>query len=128
MLDFVGDNLPGSVDLVKQTIGDVIRFRGALGIISIITLLWGGSSLFSAVSHAVNRAWNVEKERSYFVNKAWQLGMALAVGVLFLASIGVTAALAIMARDQFPDIGLLISLGSYGLTFIMTLGPFSTAL
>jgi uncharacterized BrkB/YihY/UPF0761 family membrane protein len=91
-------------------------------------LLWGGSSLFSAVSHAVNRAWNVEKERSYFVNKAWQLGMALAVGVLFLASIGVTAALAIMARVQFPDIGLLISLGSYGLTFIMTLGPFSTAL
>jgi membrane protein len=124
VLDFVGNNLPGSVDLVKQTIGDVIRFRGALGVISIVTLLWGGSSLFSAVSHSINRAWNVEKERSYFVNKARELAMALAVGLLFLLSLGVTAAFAILARVQFPNIGLFISLGSSALTFILTLGLF----
>ena len=124
LLDFVGNNLPGSVDLVKQTISDVIRFRGALGVISVVTLLWGGSSLFSAVNHAVNRAWNVEKERSYFVNKARELAMALAVGVLFLGSLGVTAAFAILARVQFPNSGLLISLGSSALTFILTLGLF----
>ncbi len=112
------------MDLVKQTISDVIRLRGALGLISIITLLWSGSSLFSAVSHAINRAWNVAKERSFFINKARELGMALAVGVLFFISLGVTAVFSILAQVQFPDAGLLISLGSYALTFILTLGIF----
>lgn len=124
LLDIVGNNLPGSVDLVKQTISDVIRLRGALGLISIITLLWAGSSLFSAVSHAINHAWNVEKERHFFVNKARELGMVLAIGVLFLISLGVTAGFSILERVQFSDIGPLLSLGSYALTFILTLGSF----
>ena len=47
--------------------------------------------------------------------------MALATGVLFLISIWVTAVFSILAMVQFPDIGLLLSLGSYALTFILTL-------
>ena len=124
LLDYVGNNLPGSMDLVKQTISDIIRLRGALGLISILTLLWSGSSLFSAVSHAINRAWDVEKERFFLINKVRELGMTLAIGLLFLISLGVTAVSSILAQVQFPDIGLLISLGSYALTFILTLGIF----
>jgi membrane protein len=124
LLDYVGNNLPSSADLVKQTISDVIRLRGALGLISIITLLWSGSSLFSAVSHAINRAWNVGKERSFFINKARELGMALSLGMLFLVSLAVTAVFSILAQGQFSDASFLISLGSYALTFILTLGIF----
>jgi membrane protein len=124
LLDYVGNNLPSSENMVKQIISDVIRLRGVLGLISIITLFWSGSSLFSAISHAINRAWKVKRERSFFINKARELGMALAVGMLFFISLGVTIVFSILTQGQFPNASFLISLGSYALTFILTLGIF----
>lgn len=86
-LSFLADNLPGSERFVVGNIESIVRFRGAAGLGAILGLLWAATAVFGAISLAVNRAWDVHEDRSFFVAKARQLGAALGVGLLFLASL-----------------------------------------
>ena len=65
-----------------------IEVGGALGVVAIFGLLWSGSSIFGAISRAVNRAGDVQKNRPLLISKPPHLLMALSVGVMFLLSLG----------------------------------------
>ena len=92
LLTFVGNNIPGATNVLKDNIGGIIRLRGVMSILSILILFWSGSALFSAIILAVNRAWNINKSRRFFIRKASELGMVFATGLLFLLSLGASAA------------------------------------
>jgi len=85
-LDYITEGMPGSKEFVSTNIEELVRFRGALGVGAILGLLWSGSSAFGAMSRAINRAWDVENDRPFYVAKVLHIGIALAVGVLFLLS------------------------------------------
>jgi uncharacterized BrkB/YihY/UPF0761 family membrane protein len=38
--------------------------------------------MFSAVSVAINRAWDIRQYRNFFIRKARELGMVLGIGIL----------------------------------------------
>ena len=103
-LDFVTDNLPGSEDLVKENLGQVERFRGALGIGAIVGLLWSASAVFGAINRAVNRAWDIRQDRPFYIAKPRQIAMALGVGVLFVLSTSATSAIQVLT-DRERDLG-----------------------
>ena len=84
LTEFVAGYLPGSEGLLDGN----VQVGGALGVIAILGLLWSGSAIFGAVTRVVNRAWDVQKDRPIFINKPRQMLMALAVGVMFLTSLG----------------------------------------
>ena len=56
LLKFVGNNIPGATDILKDNIANVIKLRGVMSILSIVILFWGASALFSSISLAINRA------------------------------------------------------------------------
>ena len=91
VVDFIVDFLPGSEQFVQDSIKDIIRFRGALGIASIFGLLWAASAIFGSITRVVNRAWDVPRDPPFYKNKPRQLAMAIGVGVLFVLSVGVTS-------------------------------------
>ena len=115
-LDYVTDSMPGSKEFVSRNIEELVRFRGALGIGAILGLLWSGSSAFGAVSRAINRAWDVDKDRPFYVAKILHITIALAVGILFLLSSFTSVAielissysrdLEIVGHEFFLDLGL----------------------
>ena len=82
-VEFVTANLPGSRDLVTENVTQVVQFRGVLGVGAVLGLLWSASAVFGAIGRAVNRAWNVQHDRPFYIAKPLHIGMALAVGVLF---------------------------------------------
>ncbi len=88
LLKFVGNNLPGATDILRQNIVSIVKLRGAMGVLSIVVLFWGASAMFSAISLAINRAWDIRRYRPFFIRKASELGMALSTGILFLLSLG----------------------------------------
>ena len=114
-LDFVTENLPGSERIVKENVGQVVRFRGVLGIAAIIGLLWTASAVFGAINRAVNRAWNIRRDRPFYLAKPRQMAMALAVGVLFLLSTSATSAIQVLTDPDrelgLPGQGFLLELG-----------------
>ena len=92
-LNFVTDNLPGSETFVVGHIDGIVRFRGALGIGAVLGLFWAASAVFGGISRAVNRAWDIQQDRPFYIAKPRQLGMALAVGFLFLLSLSASSAI-----------------------------------
>ena len=131
LTDFTTDYLPGSAELVSANVDEVLRLRGALGIVAVVGLLWSSSAVFGAVTRAVNRAWDVHKDRPLYISKPRQLAMALGVGVLFWLSL--SAATLVRLADQFADsdvagVGFLINVGGrvtlQGFSFLLMVSIF----
>lgn len=102
--------LPGSTDLIEQNISSVIRLRGSLGVISIITLIWSGSALFSVIDRTINRAWDIKQARNFFIQKLRDIGMVASTGILLLLSMFIAIAVTFL--------GNLVSVSSGWVTFI----------
>jgi membrane protein len=97
LLEFVGDSIPGATSIIQQNITSIIELRGIMGVLSVVILFWGASAMFSAVTLAINRAWDIRRYRRHlFIRKASELGMALCTGILFLLSIGASAVISIL--------------------------------
>jgi membrane protein len=108
-LNFVSQNLPGASGFVTRNVEGIVRFRGTLGVVSIIGLIWSASVVFGAITRAVNRAWDVHEDRPFYVAKPRQLGMALAVLVLFAISTSTTSAIQLIASTDLAFQGKVSS-------------------
>ena len=125
--EFAADYLPGSEALVDSN----IEVRRALGIVAILGLLWSGSAVFGAVTRAVNRAWDVHRDRPLLVSKPRQLAMALVVGVLFWLSFSAAGFVRLAGRfddSDVPGLGFLVDAGGrvllQGMSFLLMLSIF----
>ena len=121
LLAYVTESMPGSREFVSKNVEELVRFRGALGIGAILGLLWSASSVFGAISRAINRAWDVDKNRPFYVAKPMHIIMALGVGVLFLLSSFSTAAIELLSNHSR-------GLGLFGQEFFLDLGLGNLAL
>ena len=131
---YVTGYLPGSEELVSKNVSDVVQLRGVLGIGAVIGLLWSASAVFGAISRAINRAWDVPRDRPFYIAKPLQLLMSLVVGAIFLISTSATSAIEFLSdpsRDLgIPGQGFVLSLGlahvalrvlPWGLNFLLFL-------
>ena len=131
LTDIASRYLPGSEELIDFNLEPVARLRGALAIFSILGLLWSGSAVFGAVNRAVNRAWDVHKDRPIYIGKPRQLLMALSVGILFFLSVGSATFVRVATRLTETDatgLGWLFDtvgrIAIQGLSFLLTLSIF----
>lgn len=110
-------------------------FRGAtvtLGVAGTLALIWGALGVFGAVSTAVNYAWGVEKQRSFWKHKLFSFVMLLIAGLtLLVAVLLVSASQMVEARwfeavvNRFPGLLVLRSLTMRNATtvlFILVVG------
>jgi membrane protein len=96
LLKFVGNNIPGATNIIKDNIAVVIRLRGVMSILSFVILFWGASAWFGAISLSINRAWDIIKNRQFLIRKASEIGMVFGTGILFLLSLGASAVVTFM--------------------------------
>jgi membrane protein len=91
IMQYVSQSLPGStLALLQQVIHDIISTNSAPGLISIgiLLALWSGSSMFTSLMGALNRAYEVDENRSWWRQRLIALGCAAGgVIVLWLATI-----------------------------------------
>ncbi len=126
LLEFFGKNMPGAADILRQNVASIVRLRGILGILSVVVLFWSGSTMFSAISLAINRAWDIRGYRPFFIRKGGELGMALSTGILFLLSLGASTIVSILrgAFDLPAAILIALDLGSRLVAFLLILTVF----
>jgi len=96
MVDVIGDMLhyflPANQDFVVRNMSLLVNPRGGVQIASVVMLLISSTGVFLPLEVALNRVWGVKENRSYLMNQLVSVGLALAVGLLALTSIGLTAA------------------------------------
>ena len=115
--------LPGSSELVQQTLDNVVAMRGTAGIGSLLLLLWSGSGLFGTIGRAIDRAWNVRTSRHFVILKLRDFSMVFGTGVLFLFSTSLSTAAQFFHR--FPGGSFwLLAVGGRVVSFVLTFALF----
>lgn len=88
----LGDYFPDTFgQFIQRNFEATVASRGPVQVISIVLLFFTASGIFEPLEVALNRVWNVPKNRNYFKNQLISLGLVFACGALMLFSITVTA-------------------------------------
>ena len=100
----------GKEDL-EQLIEPIADGRSAVGVISVLGLIWAATGMMSALRFSLDSAWDLEFRRPFVRGKLVDLGLVLGVGGLLTISIGATAVLQVGTdvSDSVSD-----SLGPFG--------------
>lgn len=78
--------LPVRADFIFRNILGVNQVYSKVGGVSLLLLLWSSSGIFLPLEKALNRAWQVEKERSWVQRHVLAVEMALVIGIIFFLS------------------------------------------
>ena len=113
-------------ELIERNVSKIIEFRNALGLVSIILLLWAISGVFGALNRSMNQVWNVQRDRKFLIRKFRDILMALFAGSLLLISIEANSlfpilrSLGIVEASIVLDIaGKLLSMLFVGIAFTL---------
>ena len=86
VLNFVFRYFPTQLDFVTSQLDGFRGQRVQLGVAGSLALIWGSLGVFGAVTSAVNQAWGVEKQRSFWKHRLVSFLMLVAAGgVMMLA-------------------------------------------
>ena len=83
--------LPTGQDFVMRNMQLLAHPRKGMQVFSLVMLLVSSTGVFLPLEVALNQVWGVRTNRSYLHNQAVSLGLALAVGVLAITSVTMSA-------------------------------------
>jgi len=89
--DLMATLLPTGQDMVWRNVVAFSHPHKGSQAFSLFMLLVTTTGVFLPLEVALNEVWGVKKNRNYLMNQIVSLGLAAAVGVLVMASVGLTA-------------------------------------
>ena len=104
VFSFVLTYFPKQFDFVTAQLDAFRNTRGRLGIAGTIALVWGALGFFGAISTAVNYAWGVEKQRSFWKHKLFSFVMLLVAGLILLIALLLVSASHVVGASWFTEV------------------------
>jgi membrane protein len=104
VLSFVLRYFPSQFDFITKQLD---AFRGEMvtvGVAGTIALVWGALGVFGAISTAVNYAWGVEKQRSFWKHKLFSFVMLLVAGLILLIALLLISAQQVVGASWFREV------------------------
>ena len=92
-------------DDLEQVVDAVVSARGALGVIGFLGTAYTATALFTSVRVALNGVFQVERQRPFVIGKAIDLALVVGFGILLLASLALTVAIAFAQRQTAELVG-----------------------
>jgi len=116
VLSFVLRYFPSQFDFITQQLDALRTTPLTVGVGGTIALVWGALGFFGAISTAVNYAWGVEQQRSYWSHKLFSFVMLLFAGSILLVALMLVSASQLVGASSFAVVlarfpGLLILRG-----------------
>jgi membrane protein len=90
--DMMKNFLPVGQDFVMRNMQLLAHPQKGAQIFSLIMLLFTSTGVFLPLEVALNNVWGIKENRNYLHNQLVSLGLALAVGLLAMASVAFTSA------------------------------------
>jgi membrane protein len=114
-LEFVA---PALDQLLGKNIDEIIRVRGPVTIVALITLVWSASTIFYMLNQTLNDIWGLKQNRPVWKRRGLAILFVLAIvgPVLFLASFA--SSMIAYIRTWLP--GLIIPFGG-GIGFVVAI-------
>ena len=118
---FLQSHLSGLEKILQPNIASIMHARGPLAIIGILGFFWSGSAMFSAISVAVNRAWEIDHPRKIALRKLRELAMSLSTTLLLVMSMAGTAFLSFVS----PGSALIQKVANSMLSVVLVFAVFA---
>ncbi len=132
VLEFVLQYFPAQFEFITNQLDAFRDSALSLGVAGTAALTWGALGVFGAISTAVNYAWGVEKQRSFWKHKLFSFVMMLVAGLILLIALSLVSASQMVGARWFAEVlsrfpGLLVLRGftvrySTTLLFIVVVG------
>jgi membrane protein len=87
VLNFAFRYFPTQLDFITGQLDALRAARLQLGVTGSLALIWGSLGVFGAVTNAVNEAWGVEKQRSFWKHRLVSFLMLVAAGGVMTLSL-----------------------------------------
>lgn len=128
VISIIAANVPTSMDLVSENVQQVLRARGTVSVVAIITFIWSASGVFGTVDRAMNRIWNVPVLRSFWRGKLVAILAVLAIGTLAVTSLLITAVVTYIKSTILPLLAsrLDVSIGPWEVLVVLI--PYMTSM
>jgi membrane protein len=117
VLGFVLRYFPRQFDFITTQLEGFSTNTITISVAGAVALLWGALGVFGAISTAVNYAWGVEKQRSFWKHKMVSFIMLLVSGAMLLAALLLVSASSVVGASwfagvlaRFPGLNVLRSL------------------
>jgi membrane protein len=119
VLNFVLDYFPQKLTFVDDQLDALQREGFRLGVTGSVLMTWAAMGVFGAVTSAVNHAWGVEKQPSFFKHKLISFVMLLFAGVLLVIGLALVSAANVVGARWFAvvvtNVPALLTLQSFAL-------------
>jgi membrane protein len=104
VLEFVLRYFPSQFEFITTQLDAFGVDTVGFGVAGTITLVWGALGFFSAISTAVNYAWGVEKQRSFWKHKLFSFVMLLVAGLILLIALLLISAAQVVGASWFREV------------------------
>jgi membrane protein len=104
VLGFVLRYFPRQFDFVTSQLNSLQEARVRLGVFGSILMVWAAMGVFGAITSAVNHAWGVERQPSYFKHKMISLVMLAMASLLLLAALALVSVMNVVESTWFAAV------------------------
>jgi membrane protein len=104
VLRFVFRYFPRQFDFVTLQLAELQRAQVQLSVAGSAIMIWGAMGVFGAITSAVNHAWGVEKQPSYFKHKLISFVMLVVAGLLLLIGLVAVSAINLVGATWFAGV------------------------
>src|SRR5215208_3551845 len=126
---FIQQALPISRQIINENLQSILETRGTAGIISVLTLLWSASGMFTSLAYNINLAWPRATRRNFLQSRLIGLWMIVGlIGLIILSLIlsWLTARLPLMNIENASPLDVLLlrvisAVGSWLMVFLVFL-------
>jgi membrane protein len=104
VLAFVLRYFPAQFGFITRQLDAFRDNTVSLGVAGTMALVWGALGVFGAISTAVNYAWGVEKQRSFWKHKLFSFVMLLVAGLILLIALLLISAQQVIGASWFREV------------------------
>jgi membrane protein len=104
VLTFVLRYFPSQFDFITTQLDAFGTDAVRVGVGGTLALVWGALGVFGAISTAVNYAWGVEKQRSFWKHKLFSFVMLLFAGLILIVTLLLISASHVVGASWFAEV------------------------
>ena len=95
VLEYISPVVPS---LIAENIEYVVRARGPLNAVAVVSLIWSASGLFAALTHSLDRVWNGRSGRTFWEHRLISMILVTVILLLFVLSLLLGAGLSLLPQ------------------------------
>src|SRR5207247_5347402 len=104
VLTFVLQYFPSQFEFITRQLDEFRSSQVSFGVLGTVALVGGALGVFGAISTAVNYAWGVEKQRSFWRHKLFSFIMLLVAGLILMAALLLVSASQVVGASGLAEV------------------------